>query len=169
LIPQTIDKVWTNISNPDVLVPCVPGASLTEKIDEDNFLGEVTFKIGPVKAKYNGKINFMERDGENHKIVMLGKGTDAKGKGSADMLMTAKLGEKEGGTEAVCTMEVTIIGRLAQFGSRLIDDVTDEVFNQMVDNFKATLAGQEVDNSIKAGQMAGNILKRKLGFGDKKS
>ena len=158
-VDQPIEKVWANLSDPAEVVSCVPGATLKEKIDEDNYIGAVSLKFGPVKAGYDGKITFLERDNENYKMVMQGKGTDTKGKGGADMLMNGNLSEKDGGTEVVCSMEVTVTGMLAQFGSRLITDVSGSVFDQFVGNFKKKLSGEEVDNSMSAGSMVGSMVK----------
>lgn len=154
-----IAAVWDNLTNPDKVVNCVPGASLTEKVDEDNFKGEVELKFGPVKAKYAGLITFLERDVATRKMVMKGVGTDSKGKGGADMEMNGQLVEKDGGTEVSVSMEVSVTGMLAQFGSRLINDVTNQVFDQFVNNFKGQLAGQTVDNDLSAGSIVGGMLK----------
>jgi uncharacterized protein len=158
-VEEPIEKVWDYLSDPAKIVTCVPGASLTEQIDDDNFKGEVTLKFGPVKASYNGQITFQERDETARHMQLLGKGLDSKGKGSADMLMNGRLVEKDGGTEVTCSMEVTITGMLAQFGARLITDVSNSVFDQFVGNFKAKLAGGEVDNTLKAGSMMGTMVK----------
>ena len=60
------------------IVTCVPGAALTEKVDDSNYKGEVTMKFGPIKAKYNGLMTFEEMDKENRKMVLKGKGVDDK-------------------------------------------------------------------------------------------
>ncbi len=160
VVEEPIDKVWANLTAPDKVVNSVPGASLTAQHDEDNFEGAVTLKFGPIKASYSGKITFLERDAENYKMVMKGVGTDSKGKGGADMVMTGILKEVEGGTEVNANMDVSVTGMLAQFGSRLINDVSSSVFDQFVNNFKKQLAGEEVDNSMKAGSMIKGIFGR---------
>lgn len=160
-IEDTADRVWEHLSDPYKIVPCVPGASLTEKVDDRNYKGEVSLKFGPVKAKYSGKITFEELDNEARKMVMNGKGLDSKGKGSADMLMHGIVTEKDGVAEVNCSMEVTITGMLAQFGARLINDVTDTVFDQFVGNFQDLLAGKEVDNSLSAGSMLKGMFGKK--------
>lgn len=158
-VNEPIDKVWDYLSDPHKIVTCVPGASLTEQIDDNNYKGEVTLKFGPVKAKYNGQITFEELDVENRKMTLNGKGLDSKGKGSADMIMNGVLKEVDGGTEVSYSMQVTIVGMLAQFGSRLITDVSNSVFDQFVANFKDKLAGKEVDNTMSAGSMMGTMVK----------
>jgi uncharacterized protein len=155
----SVEQTWANLSNPEKVVICVPGASLTEKVDENNYKGEVELKFGPVKAKYAGLINFLERDATAHKMVLRGTGTDSKGKGGAEMKMEGKLISKGTGTEVNISMEVSITGMLAQFGSRMINDVTNQVFNQFVDNFKNQLAGKDVNNKLNAGSLVGGVVK----------
>lgn len=154
-----MQDVWANITNPEKIVVCVPGASLTEMVDADNFKGEVELKFGPVKAKYGGNISFLERNAETHSMKMKGSGTDTKGKGGADMLLNATMNEKDGGTEVHVTMDVSVQGMLAQFGSRLVTDATSQVFDQFVSNFKNQLDGKEVSGSLSAGAMVGGMLK----------
>ena len=162
-IEEPIEKVWTNLSNPMEIASCVPGAAITEKIDDTNFKGDVTLKFGPIKSQYTGQIELIEVDDGNHKMVLNGKGLDSKGKGSAEMTMTGTLAETETGTEVTFQMKLTIVGTLAQFGSRLINDVSDQMLNQFINNFKAMLSGKEFDNTLKAGSVVGSVLKSKIG------
>jgi uncharacterized protein len=158
-INQAIDTVWANLTNPSEIVTCVPGATLTEQIDEDNYKGQVELKFGPVKAAYDGKITFLERNAATKTMSLKGLGLDSKGKGSAEMGMNATLTPTADGTSVNATMDITITGMLAQFGSRLINDVSNQVFDQFVNNFKAKLSGGEVDSQIHAGSMIGSMVK----------
>lgn len=139
-LAEPIEKVWIYLADPTKIVTCVPGASLTEKIDDRNFKGQVAMKLGPVKVKFNGDVEIIELDKANWKMNLKGKGLDSKGKGSADMKMNGLLSPTDNGTAVDFTMTLSIVGKLAQFGSRLINDVTDQVLNQFVANFKAKLA-----------------------------
>lgn len=169
-IEESIDKVWLSLSNPEEIVTCVPGAAITEKIDESNYKGEVVTKFGPIKVKYDGDIEIVELNEAEKKMVLKGRGLDSKGKGSADMIMNGVLTEEGGKTHVQFSMDITIIGMLAQFGSRLINDVSDQLLNQFVENFQAKLSGEEVDNTMSAGGMMGAMVKSKIGgiFGGKK-
>jgi uncharacterized protein len=160
-VDHDLNHVWANLTDAEKVVTCVPGASLSEKIDNDNFKGNVELKFGPIKAAYEGLITFTERDAECYKMSLKGSGTDTKGKGGADMVMQGQLSQNEGGTgtNVAVTMEVIVTGMLAQFGSRLINDVSNHVFEQFVGNFKALLDGKEVDNSLTAGSMVGSMIK----------
>lgn len=138
-IEQPIDVVWKSLADPEDIVTCVPGASITEKLDDQNYKGEVVTKFGPIKAKYAGDIEIIELDEANHKMVLKGRGLDSKGKGSADMIMNGTLSEADGKTNVKFSMDITIVGMLAQFGSRLINDVSDQLLNQFVSNFRKKL------------------------------
>ena len=120
-------------------------------------------KFGPIKAQFDGDIEVVELDNSANKIVMGGKGLDSKGKGSADMIMNGDLQSSDKGTNVNFKMTVNIVGTIAQFGSRLINDVSDQLLKQIVANFKAQLAGQEFDNNLNAGSMMGSVLKSKIG------
>ncbi|MEO0339661.1 MAG: SRPBCC family protein [Bacteroidota bacterium] len=141
-IEQPIEQVWASLANPEEIVTCVPGAAITEKVDDRNYKGEVVTKFGPIKAAYAGDIEIVELDEVNRKMVLKGRGLDSKGKGSADMIMNGTLSEADGKTHVNFSMDITIIGMLAQFGSRLINDVSDQLLNQFVDNFRDKLAAE---------------------------
>ena len=175
-IDQPVDKVWNMLSNPSEIVVCVPGASITEKIDEKNYKGKVSMKFGPVKANYDGDIEILELDSASKKMTLKGVGLDAKGKGSAEMLMNGQVAEKDGGSEVTYKMDISITGKLAQFGARLVHDVSDQLLKQFIQNFKNELSGVEGDageteeGSLNAGSLVGGIIKDKLGgiFGGNK-
>ena len=80
-----IDTVWNILINPEKIVTCVPGAELTETIDENHLKGKVTIKIGPVIAKLNGDVEIKKREKSNYELAMTGKGSDISGKGGAAM------------------------------------------------------------------------------------
>jgi carbon monoxide dehydrogenase subunit G len=176
MVEEPIEKVWSFLSDPEKVVTCVPGAQITEKVDDKNYKGQVSMKFGPVSTKYNGEITIEELNVENYNMILKGKGLDAKGKGSADMEMTGTLTEKDSGTEVKYSMEVSVTGMLAQFGSRLITDVSNQLTNQFINSFKQKLSGEEGEasaggNSLNAASMMGSMIKDKVSglFKGKKS
>jgi len=177
LVNADIDSVWTVLTNPEKIVVCVPGARLTETIDEDHFKGKVSIKIGPVTAKFNGDVEFTQRDSSTYELSMEGKGADISGKGGATMNMELSLNTHETSTEVSCIMTVSITGRIAQFGSRMIEAVNNKLFEQFIQNFSNLLTQEnergnvdEVPSEaepVKAASLVGSIivseLKRKFG------
>lgn len=148
LVERPIKEVWEFISDPHKVVTCVPGAQLTETIDDKNYKGTVTMKIGPVSTSFNGQISLTELDETSHSMQITGKGVDTKGKGSANMVLSGNLVAKgDQTTEVTNDMDISITGKLAQFGSRMIADVSDQVFQQFLTNFRSQLDKQSASSS----------------------
>ncbi len=144
-VPQGSDLVWEHLIDPNKVMDCVPGVSIDEKVGENHYKGKVGMKFGPIGAKYDADIFYDEIDVANKKIIITGKGVDVKGQGSADMTMTMNITDKEeGGSKLDAVMDVTINGKIAQFGARLITTVSNQLFNQFVTNFSKKLAKAEV-------------------------
>jgi uncharacterized protein len=163
-VDYPIDEVWDTLTSPEKIIGCVPGATLTQQVDDDNFRGKVQLKFGPVKAGYDGLVTFTQRDPTTKKMSLKGVGVDDKGKGNAEMKMDGVLSKKtENSTEVSVSMEISISGKLAQFGSRLITDVSNNVFDQFVIHFKTQLEDKSVDNSLKAGSVVGSVVKSLFG------
>ena len=143
-VPQGKDLVWEHLIDPNKVMDCVPGVSIDEKVGDNHYKGKVGMKFGPIGAKYDADIFYDEIDVANRKIIITGKGVDVKGQGSADMTMTMNITEKEeGGSKLDAIMDVTINGKIAQFGARLITTVSNQLFNQFVSNFSKKLARAE--------------------------
>ena len=134
-LDTNIDTVWNALTNPEKLVTCVPGAELTETLDENHLKGKVIIKIGPITAKFNGDLEIEKREISSYELAMTGKGSDISGKGGASMVMQIKLKAIDSGTEVCCRMTVSITGRIAQFGARMIEAVNNKMFEQFISNF----------------------------------
>jgi carbon monoxide dehydrogenase subunit G len=140
---QDPDMIWKCMIDPSFMVKSVPGAELTEQLDERNFKGKISIKIGPVSAKFNGEAEFTKLEEEDYELTMEGKGLDTSGKGGANMTMNIKLSTlEEGGTEMQSSMSLSITGRLAQFGARMIVAVNNKMFDQWATSFTELLNEQ---------------------------
>ena len=135
--------IWKCMIDPSFMVKSVPGAELTEQIDERNFKGKISIKIGPVTTKFNGEAEFTKLEEADYELTMEGKGLDTSGKGGANMTMNIKLSTlEEGGTEMQSSMSLSITGRLAQFGARMIVAVNNKMFDQWATSFTELLNEQ---------------------------
>ena len=141
---QDPELIWGKIINPSFMVKAVPGAELTEQINDTQFKGKIIVKIGPVTAKFNGEAEFTKLEKQEKELTMEGKGLDTTGKGGANMKMDIKLLQtEEGGTEMQSSMKLSITGRLAQFGARMIVAVNNKMFDQWAKNFTDLLNEQK--------------------------
>ena len=144
---QNPDMVWKMMIDPSFMVKSVPGAELTELLDDRNFNGKISLKIGPVTAKFNGEAKFTKLVEEDYELTLEGKGLDTSGKGGASMTMNIKLAPiDDGGTEMKSSMSLSITGRLAQFGGRMIVAVNNKMFDQWAKSFTDLLNEQSPTN-----------------------
>jgi len=139
-VSEPIEKVWAFLSDPRQVVTCVPGAKITEQLDEKTYKGTITVKVGPAVSDYSGELEILRIDPDNHEIELLGKGKDVHGRGSASMKMTGKLRVVDSGiTEMTSVSEVNLVGIVAQMGSRVITEVSNVMFGQFTKNLQARL------------------------------
>jgi carbon monoxide dehydrogenase subunit G len=149
-VSQPIEKVWSILSDPAKVASCVPGAQITEKVDDKTYKGSISVKVGPSVTDYKGEVQILRLDEQNHEIEIQGKGQDVRGRGSAAMTMTGKLAMLDGGiTQVTSISEVNVVGILAQMGSRVITEVSNVMFNQFSQNFQKLL-NQSIDQPLVA-------------------
>ncbi len=137
-----IDEAWTTLTDVERIAPCLPGAQLQE-VEGDVYRGVVKVKVGPILAQFKGQATFIEKDEANHKAVLKAEGRDTTGKGNASALITARL-EPEGDTLTKVTVatDLTITGKVAQFGRGALADVSTKLLGQFVDQLESTVLNQ---------------------------
>jgi uncharacterized protein len=132
--PQT---VWEKLNDPDTLKACIPGCEQFDKLSDTEFQAVATTKIGPVKAKFKGKVTLSDLDPPNgYRISGQGDGGVA---GFAKGGATVKLAAHNGGTLLSYTVEAQIGGKLAQLGQRLINGAAKKVADDFFQKFAAAV------------------------------
>jgi len=128
------EAVWTFLTDPHEVASCLPGAAITEQVDNATYGGTITVKVGPVTANYKGKLHFDRLDAAAREAELSASGQETKGKGGADMRMTSRVVERSPEeTEVVIRSDVNVVGVLAQFGRGMIVDVSDQLFSRFTD------------------------------------
>lgn len=144
VVKAPADRVWEFLTDPYRVAKCLPGAAITEQLDDQTYAGTMTVKVGPVSANYKGQVRFERLDSDARVAELTGRGLDVRGKGGADMRMTSRLVERgPGETEVMVTSEVSVTGILAQFGRGMIQDVSDQMFEKFTEGMRAELEGGE--------------------------
>ena len=126
-----VERAWAVLTDIETIAPCMPGAAL-EEIEGDEYRGGVKIKVGPITAQYKGKATFLSKDDANHIAVLKAEGRDTKGQGNASATITATLKSAGSGTDVVVSTELTITGKVAQFGRGVLADVSAKILNQFV-------------------------------------
>lgn len=142
VVPRPVDEAWAVLTDVERIAPCMPGAQLTEIVDDD-YHGTVKVKVGPVVAQYAGVAQFRELDPVAHRAVLEAKGKERNGRGMASALVTADLTGEGDSTRVRVSADLTISGPLAQFGRGAIAEVSGRLIGQFVDRLKETV----LDNS----------------------
>jgi carbon monoxide dehydrogenase subunit G len=142
VVRAPIDVAWATLTDLPRIAPCLPGATLTG-VEGDVYKGHVTVKVGPIVAKFGGQATFLERDDAARRAVLKGEGRDSGGKGNASATITAQMEAVDAATTR-CSVrtDLTITGRMAQFGRGALADVSEKLLAQFVANLESTvLAG----------------------------
>jgi carbon monoxide dehydrogenase subunit G len=133
-----VETAWAVLTDVERIAPCLPGAQLQE-IEGDEYRGIVKVKVGPITAQYKGKATFVEKDDANHKAVLDASGRDTRGQGNASATITAQLEPSGEGTHVTVTTDLTVTGKVAQFGRGVLADVSAKLLGQFVDNLEQTV------------------------------
>ena len=133
------DVVWQALNDPDVLKACIPGCEELEKTDDGGFRATAKMKVGPVSARFKGKVTLSDLDPPNgYRISGEGEGGVA---GFAKGGAVVKLAEKDGGTLLSYEVEAQIGGKLAQLGQRLINGAAKKLADEFFANFAKAVQG----------------------------
>lgn len=162
-VPAPIDEAWTLLGDIPKIAPCLPGATV-RPLDEDNYEGEVIVKVGPIRAGYSGRAKVIQRDEQSYVMVLEGKGSESGGKGTASAVITLALstiGPTK--TRVEVTTDLTITGRLAQFGRSAMADVSRRLVAQFATNLAALAEGTIAeDPSLQSGRPSTNGSQQEL-------
>ncbi len=140
-VSAPIEKAWDVLIDLEQVIPLMPGAQMTGH-DGDDVLGKVKVKVGPVTSEFNGKVHFVERDREQRRAVIDAKGKESRGTGNAAATVTAVLHEAGDRTRVTVDTDLKIVGKLAQFGSGMLQQVSEKLLGQFVESLEAKLASE---------------------------
>ena len=134
------EAVWAKLNDPEVLKACIPGCEELEKTEDDSgFRAVAKMKVGPVSARFKGKVTLSDLDPPNgYRISSEGEGGVA---GFAKGGATVGLAEKDGGTLLTYNVEAQIGGKLAQLGQRLINGAAKKLADEFFTNFAKAVQG----------------------------
>ncbi len=140
-VAASLEQTWAVLRDIRAVAACMPGAQITEQIDEKHYKGTVKSKVGPAVMSFGGDVELQGLDVDARSLQLLAKGADKAGS-SASMQLSAHLEAGEVAGQSVLVGQATIIvsGKLAQFGSRLLVPVSDAMLAQFADNFRTSAA-----------------------------
>lgn len=134
-----IDRAWAVLTDLESIAPCMPGAVLTG-VEGDVYSGKVKIKVGPITSEYAGTAQFVEKDEASYRAVIDAKGRDVRGAGNATAAITAQLRAEGASTVVNVDTDLKISGKIAQFGSGMIREVSTKLLGQFADCLEGKLA-----------------------------
>ncbi|WP_433192083.1 SRPBCC family protein [Nocardia sp. CA-107356] len=134
-----VEQAWEVLTDLEQVVPLMPGAQMLGW-EGDDFLGKLKVKVGPVTSEFTGRANFVERDEHDHRAVINGSGRDSRGSGNAAATITTRLREDGDKTRVTVDTDLKIVGKFAQFGSGMLQQVSEKLLGQFVASLEAKLA-----------------------------
>jgi carbon monoxide dehydrogenase subunit G len=140
-MPCSPEIAWEFLQNIEAVAGCMPGAKITERLDVGRYKGTVTTKVGPATMSFRGEVAMTEVDPTLRSLRLLGKGTDSTGSSGASMNLAARIETAEGGLSAlVGASEISMSGKAAAFGGRMMSTVGDQILRQFADNFASQVS-----------------------------
>jgi carbon monoxide dehydrogenase subunit G len=136
-------EAWAVLTDVERIAPCMPGAQLLE-VEGAEYRGTVKVKVGPITATYRGAASFVEQDEQGGRAVLRAEGREARGQGNASALITATLSPDGEGTAVRVVTDLTVTGRVAQFGRGVLADVSAKLLDQFVACLEETVLARPV-------------------------
>jgi uncharacterized protein len=140
-VPLPADDAWKVLMDIRRMVPCMPGAELTEVVDDRTYKGKIGVRLGPVALTFAGTVKFEEIDDANYRARVAAQGSDAKGRGAANATATFHLEPANGGSKVLVHTNLTLSGAVAQYGRGvgIIQMTAAQIITQFANNLKAQL------------------------------
>jgi uncharacterized protein len=137
-----VERAWAVLTDLERIAPCMPGAELQE-VEGEDYRGVVKVKVGPMTAKYKGAASFAERDEAGRRAVVRAEGRETRGQGNASATIVATLEPEGTGTHVNLATELTITGKVAQFGRGVLAEVSGKLLDQFVTALEADVLSDE--------------------------
>lgn len=135
----SVSDAWKVLTDVERIAPLLPGAQLQE-VDGEEYRGVVKVKVGPITAQYKGQATFIEQDENAGRVVLRASGRDTRGQGNATADITATMVPDGDGTKVTVHTDLTVTGKVAQFGRGVMAEVSAKLIGQFVDALETDIA-----------------------------
>jgi len=144
-VPLPPEQAWTTLMDIERIAPCMPGAQLTEKVDDKTYKGKVSVRLGPVALTFQGTATFEEIDDAAKKATVKAQGADAKGRGGANAMVGFHLEPSDAGSKVLIHTDLQLSGSVAQYGrgAGMIQDLSSQIIGQFAKNLSQQIAAEQ--------------------------
>jgi carbon monoxide dehydrogenase subunit G len=153
-VAAPMDFLWNYLLDVEKIAPCMPGAELTEVVDDKNWKGKLNAKFGPVSMAFAGTVTIESRDDAAHRVVLSAKGMEQKGKGAANAKVTSWLepGPSDDVTTVKMEADITLTGAAAQLSRGLLPEISKKLTQTFADCLQESMAAEQTTREGEAAE-----------------
>ena len=153
VVAAPVEPLWDYLLDVEKIAPCMPGAELTEAVDDHTWKGKLNMKFGPVSMSFAGTVEMQERDDDAHRAALHAKGMEQKGKGAATATVTSWLEPGPGDDETTVKMnaDITLTGAAAQLSRGLLPEISKKLTQEFADCLQANMSAEAASVGVASG------------------
>jgi carbon monoxide dehydrogenase subunit G len=126
-VDAPIEDAWALLMDVPRIVPCMPGATITDTVDDDHWKAKMAVKLGPISLNFDTAIARESADASARRAVLSADARESKGRGSAKATIESSLAEQDGGTRVDIVTDLALTGPVAQYGRGLVQSVASQL------------------------------------------
>lgn len=138
-VPAPPERAWALLMDVPRIIPCMPGATLDETVDEANWKATMAVKLGPISLSFKTDVKREDADEAARRATLSAKAREARGRGNANATIESSLTSQNGGTKVDIVTDLQLTGAVAQYGRGLVADVASQLVTQFADCLKGQL------------------------------
>jgi carbon monoxide dehydrogenase subunit G len=164
-VPASPEQAWALLIDVPRIIPCMPGATLDETVDEANWKATMAVRLGPISLSFKTDVKREEADEASRRAKLSAKAREARGRGNASATIESSLTPQNGGTRVDIVTDLQLTGAVAQYGRGLVGDVSSQLVTQFADCLKAQLAATPQEAAAAVEEQSRPVSGLRLGFG----
>jgi carbon monoxide dehydrogenase subunit G len=154
-VPASPEQAWALLTDMPRVIPCMPGATLDETVDDSHWKATMAVKLGPISLSFRTDVTREEEDVLALRTTLSASAREARGRGNASARIQSSLAPQEGGTRVDIVTDLQLAGAVAQYGRGMVQDVSAQLVTQFADCLKAQLAASPHEAAAASKPVAG--------------
>ncbi len=164
-VPASVDEAWALLMDVPRIIPCMPGAKLTETVDDGNWKAQMDVKLGPIGLTFATDVKREEADVAARRAKLSARARETRGRGGGQATIESTLTPANGATRIDIVTDLTLSGPVAQYGRGIIEDVSKQLVGNFAECLRAQLAASTPEEAQAAAAAQKPVSGLRLGFG----